>query len=56
MVEEFVCCRALAPDAPRTARLHAMLAAVMPVAPLQSRLRPGVQIPWAAVQTQGICD
>lgn len=60
IVEEFVCCRALAPDAGRTARLHAMLAPVMPVAPLQSlakgAARPDVVIPWDGVQVQGICD
>jgi hypothetical protein len=60
IVEEFVCCRALAPDAPRTARLRAMLAPVMPVAPLQSlakgAARPDVVLPWAGVQVQGICD
>ncbi len=56
IVEEFVCCRALAPKAPRTARLQAMLATVMPVAPLQSLARPDVLIPWDGVQVAGICD
>lgn len=60
IVEEYVCCRALAPDAARTTRLHDMLAAVMPVAPLQSlakgAARPEVLIPWTGVQVQGICD
>ncbi len=55
IVEEYVCCRALAPDAPRTARLHDMLVKVMPVAPLQSLTSPEVLIPWTGVQTQGIC-
>ncbi|MCC7319415.1 MAG: hypothetical protein IT542_00395, partial [Rubellimicrobium sp.] len=32
IVEEFVCCRTLAPDAARTQRLFEMIAAVMPVA------------------------
>jgi hypothetical protein len=56
IVEEYVCCRALAPDAPRTSRLHDTLAAVMPVAPLQSLAHPDVLIPWDGVQVAGICD
>ncbi|HAV07422.1 MAG TPA: hypothetical protein DEF12_13050 [Rhodobacteraceae bacterium] len=56
IVEEFVCCRALAPDAPRTHRLRAMLAQVMDVPPLGSAPRPQVQLPWAGATRAGICD
>lgn len=56
IVEEYVCCRTLAPDAPRTRRLHEMLAAVMPVAPIESIRVDGVLLPWDGVQIEGICD
>ena len=55
IVEEFVCCRALAPQAPRTKRLHAMLAKVMPVAPLSSKPEYDVGLPWDGVEIRGIC-
>ena len=56
IVEEFVCCRALDPEAPRTLRLREMLAAVMPVAPLEHMSRPEVLVPWEGVQRKGICS
>lgn len=56
IVEEFVCCRALAPQAPRTRRLHAMLRQVMPVAPLPAEREYAVRLPWNGVQIEGICD
>ncbi|MEM6305224.1 MAG: hypothetical protein AAF744_10910 [Pseudomonadota bacterium] len=55
IVEEFVCCRALAPTAPRTARLHALIAQVMPVAPLPQSRQSDVRLPWDGVQLEGIC-
>jgi len=55
IVEEFVCCRALAPQAPRTKRLHALIAQVMPVAPLSSKRQYDVSLPWKGVQIKGIC-
>ena len=55
IVEEFVCCRALAPTAPRTQRLHALLSQVMPVAPLSSTRQSDVSLPWDGVQIKGIC-
>ncbi|MEM9968982.1 MAG: hypothetical protein AAF755_12900 [Pseudomonadota bacterium] len=55
IVEEFVCCRALAPQAPRTKRLHALIAQVMPVAPLPQSRHSNVQLPWDGVQLRGIC-
>jgi hypothetical protein len=54
-VEEFVCCRALAPQAPRTKRLHALISQVMPVAPLPARPQSDVRLPWDGVQIKGIC-
>lgn len=56
IMEEFVCCRALAPTAPRTKRLHDLLSAVMPVAPLPDRPQSNVRLPWDGVKIAGICD
>jgi hypothetical protein len=55
IVEEFVCCRALAPQASRTKRLHALIAQVMPVAPLPQTRTYDVQLPWDGVELGGIC-
>ncbi|MEP3786954.1 hypothetical protein [Ascidiaceihabitans sp.] len=55
IVEEFVCCRALAPQAPRTQRLHALISGAMPVAPLPQSREHTVRMPWDGVQIQGIC-
>ncbi|MEM6940491.1 MAG: hypothetical protein AAF943_03980 [Pseudomonadota bacterium] len=55
IVEEYVCCRALAPDGPRTARLHALIEAVMPVKPLPASREWNVRLPWAGAEIGGIC-
>ncbi|MBD3662720.1 hypothetical protein [Sulfitobacter aestuariivivens] len=55
IVEEFVCCRALAPTAPRTQRLHALIGQVMPVAPLTQGRQSDVLLPWDGVKIEGIC-
>ncbi|WP_299623377.1 hypothetical protein [uncultured Tateyamaria sp.] len=55
IVEEFVCCRALDPQAPRTKRLHALISGAMPVAPLPQSRPYDVQLPWDGVQIDGIC-
>lgn len=55
IVEEFVCCRALAPQAPRTKRLHAMIRQAMPLAPLPQSRPHDVELPWKGVQLDGIC-
>lgn len=55
IVEEYVCCRALAPQGPRTARLHALIAQVMPVAPLPQSREWTVGLPWDGVELKGIC-
>jgi hypothetical protein len=55
IVEEFVCCRALAPQAPRTKRLHALISGAMPVAALPQSRQYDVRMPWDGVQIDGIC-
>lgn len=55
IVEEFVCCRALAPTAPRTKRLHDLISQVMPVAPLPQSREWTVGLPWDGVELKGIC-
>ena len=55
IVEEYVCCRALAPTGSRTARLHGLIAQVMPVAPLPSSREWNVRLPWDGVEVRGIC-
>ena len=57
IMEEYLCCRALDPQAPRTKRLHAMLAEVMPIADLPKQGREwDVWLPWDGVQLGGICS
>ena len=57
IVEEYVCCRALAPQAARTRRLHRMLAGEFPVAPLPREGRESaVYLPWTGAKLDGICD
>lgn len=56
IVEEYVCCRALAPGAPRTERLHDLIGAAMPLAPLPAKREYAVRLPWDGVQLAQICD
>lgn len=56
IVEEYVCCRALAPKAPRTQRLHDMLKQAMPVADLSSIVQHHAFVPWKGANTRGICS
>lgn len=56
IVEEFVCCRTLAPDAERTERLYRMISAVMPVERYSDLARDGILLPWSGVEIEGICD
>ena len=58
IMEEYVCCRALAPDAARTKRLHDMLRADFPVAdlPRNGRRERDVMLPWKGAELDGICD
>lgn len=56
IVEEYVCCRLLDPDAPRTGRLRAMIGAEMPIDRLDRAIsRPKVSLPWKGAETRGIC-
>ncbi|MVO16949.1 hypothetical protein [Parasedimentitalea huanghaiensis] len=56
IVEEYVCCRALAPRAPRTKRLHEMLSGAMPVSDLPQNRESDVYLPWKDAEVSGICD
>ncbi len=56
IVEEYVCCRALDPNAPRTKRLHDMLSVHFDVDTLPgSRRERDVLIPWDGAEIKGIC-
>ena len=56
IMEEYVCCRALDPTAPRTARLHALVSQELPVSPLPSSRAYSVGLPWAGAELEGICS
>ncbi len=56
IMEEYVCCRTLAPEATRTQRLHAMLSKHFALSPLEEPLTEWVALPWEGVQIEGICD
>ncbi len=56
IVEEYVCCRVLDPDAPRTARLRALIAQELPVDGLDAVLEdPRIAVPWRGLTVAGIC-
>jgi len=57
IVEEYVCCRALAPDAARTKRLHSMLKGAFPVSdlPRDGKREWDVYLPWKEADLGGIC-
>ena len=56
IVEEYVCCRALAPKAARTQRLHDMLSRDIPVARLSQIVGNHAFVPWKGADLNGICD
>ena len=56
IVEEYVCCRALAPEAARTGRLHALLSQAMPADRRQNRIDAIAVVPWRGAEIAGICD
>ena len=57
IVEEYVCCRALDPQAERTARLHTMLGAHFDLSPLPEKGRErAVLLPWSEAEVDGICS
>ncbi|PIE13033.1 MAG: hypothetical protein CSA70_07150 [Rhodobacterales bacterium] len=53
IVEEYVCCAALDPGAPRTKRLERLIKSEIPMQTL--RISPEIRIPWAGARVQGIC-
>ena len=53
IVEEYVCCAALDPEAPRTKRLEGMLKGAFPMSRLQ--IPQTVILPWDEAETKGIC-
>ncbi len=53
IVEEYVCCATLDPDAPRTRRLEQMLRGAFPLEELV--IPDAVYLPWKGVQVEGIC-
>ncbi len=56
IVEEYVCCRALAPKAARTKRLHDMLSGAFPVSDLPQSREHDTYLPWKGAKVEGICD
>ena len=56
IVEEYVCCRALAPEAERTQRLHDLLEEVFPVSTLPQSRAHDVLLPWKDAELNGICS
>lgn len=56
IVEEYVCCRALAPKAARTRRLHQMIAQALPLADIARMVPRHAFVPWKEAQIQGICE
>jgi hypothetical protein len=56
IVEEYVCCRALDPDAARTKRLHSMLSGAFPVSDSPGAWKGAdVKVPWKDAKIKGIC-
>lgn len=54
---EYVCCAALAPTAPRTARLEALLSPYLRLENMTAKLdRTKMLLPWNGVELDGICD
>lgn len=57
VVEEYVCCRALDPQAERTQRLHDMLGVHFDLSPLPTKGRErDIVLPWGGAKVQGICS
>ncbi|TCL08952.1 hypothetical protein BXY66_0993 [Shimia isoporae] len=53
VVEEYLCCALLDPDAPRTSRLAELVAEVFPIENLPQPSE--VILPWDEAETRGIC-
>jgi len=56
IVEEYVCCRLLDPEAERTTRLRALISSEMPIDRLDEILdTPNVRVPWRGLDATNIC-
>lgn len=56
IMEEYVCCLALDPEAPRTARLRDLISEELRLDGLASLLEgPRIRLPWSGAKTDGIC-
>ena len=53
IVEEYICCAALDPEAPRTKRMEKMLKGAFPLGRLH--IPETVILPWDGAETEGIC-
>lgn len=56
IMEEYICCRALAPNSGRTSRLHAMLGEHFDLPDLSRPLAAEIRLPYPELNTAGICD
>ncbi|MGR3615000.1 MAG: hypothetical protein ACU0BB_03040 [Paracoccaceae bacterium] len=56
IVEEYVCCRTIAPKGKRTQRLHDMVAKAFPVSDLPQARAHDVYLPWKDADLRGICS
>ena len=56
IMEEYICCKVLAPGAERTERLHGMLSRVFDLPPIRQPLAREVLLPWQHVEIEGSCD
>ncbi|MCY4301576.1 MAG: hypothetical protein OXC68_07560 [Aestuariivita sp.] len=55
IMEEYICCRSIAPDSARTKRLHEMIRDVIPVSPLPTELNQTIKLPWKGAKVDEIC-
>lgn len=53
IIEEYVCCATLDPEAPRTKRLKSLISQAMPIRDMTVPDR--VILPWDGAETRGIC-
>lgn len=56
ILEEFICCAAVAPAAPRTSRLRNLLSPYFALPPEGAPLASDILLPWKDADLTGICD
>jgi len=56
IMDEYICCLALAPDADRTRRLYTMLDVHFDLPPPGTPLAQSVRLPYPELNAAGICD